>query len=82
MKVEKGKLMEVLRRHKLAFGWTIADFRGISLVVVTHHIYIYMYRRDQEASETVSKVPQPAHTEGGQERDHQVTKQRTHLPNF
>ena len=28
-----------MKWHKPAFGWSIADIRGISPAVVTHHIY-------------------------------------------
>lgn len=39
MRIEKRKLMEILGWRKLALGWTIANIRGISPAVVTHHIY-------------------------------------------
>uniref|UniRef100_A0A2N9F0Y9 Integrase catalytic domain-containing protein n=1 Tax=Fagus sylvatica TaxID=28930 RepID=A0A2N9F0Y9_FAGSY len=35
-----GKLLCVLRDHKLALGWTIADIKGISPLICTHKIYL------------------------------------------
>ena len=32
------KLFEVLRRHKLALAWSIADIKGISLTICMHKI--------------------------------------------
>jgi hypothetical protein len=37
---EEEKLLEVLRGHKAALGWTIADIKGISASVCTHNIYM------------------------------------------
>ncbi|KAK9928810.1 hypothetical protein M0R45_025930 [Rubus argutus] len=37
---EEEKLLEVLREHKTAFGWTIADIKGIIVSVCTHNIYM------------------------------------------
>jgi len=42
---EKEKLLQVLRDHKTAIGWTIADIKGISSSVCMHKIWmedIYM----------------------------------------
>uniref|UniRef100_A0A2N9FQF2 RNA-directed DNA polymerase n=1 Tax=Fagus sylvatica TaxID=28930 RepID=A0A2N9FQF2_FAGSY len=36
----EGKLLCVLRDHKLALGWTIADIKGISPLICTHKIYL------------------------------------------
>ncbi|XP_062108151.1 uncharacterized protein LOC133819026 [Humulus lupulus] len=36
--VEEEKLMRVLRAHKTAIGWTLADIRGISPSIVMHRI--------------------------------------------
>ena len=36
--VEEEKLLRVLRAHKLAIGWTLADIKGISPSTVMHHI--------------------------------------------
>ena len=33
-------LLEVLRRCKKTIGWQIADLKGISTLVCTHHIYM------------------------------------------
>jgi nitrogen fixation protein len=35
---QEGKLVELLRKHKTAFGWTIADVKGISPLICTHMI--------------------------------------------
>ena len=37
---QKGKLLWILRDHKLAIGWTIADLKGISPLICTHRIYL------------------------------------------
>ncbi|CAM8917009.1 unnamed protein product [Rhodiola kirilowii] len=37
---QEHRLVEVLSRHKLAIGWTLADLRGISPVVCMHHILL------------------------------------------
>ncbi|XP_058217351.1 uncharacterized protein LOC131328421 [Rhododendron vialii] len=34
------KLLALLRQHKKAIGWTIADIQGISPSLCTHHIYL------------------------------------------
>lgn len=36
---QEEMLLVVLRRHKVALGWTIADIKGISLSVCMHNIY-------------------------------------------
>ncbi|XP_062080618.1 uncharacterized protein LOC133785389 [Humulus lupulus] len=36
--VEEEKLLRVLRAHKTAIGWTLADIRGISPLIVMHRI--------------------------------------------
>ena len=36
----EGKLLCVLRDHKSAIGWTIADIKGISPLIFTHGIYL------------------------------------------
>lgn len=38
--MEEGKLLNVLRQHKGAIGWTIADIKGISPLVCTHRVYL------------------------------------------
>ena len=37
---EEEKLLRVLRKHKTAIGWTIADIRGISPAKCMHQIYL------------------------------------------
>jgi hypothetical protein len=37
---QKGKLLQTLKMHKNAFGWTIADIKGISPLICTHKIYL------------------------------------------
>lgn len=35
---QEEKLVRVLREHKGAFGWTLADLKGLSLTLCTHTI--------------------------------------------
>ena len=37
---EEKKLIEVLKRHKSAIGWSIEDIRGISPMVCMHKIFL------------------------------------------
>ncbi|CAK9151637.1 unnamed protein product [Ilex paraguariensis] len=37
---QEKELLEVLRKHKGAIGWTIADIKGISPLICTHRIYL------------------------------------------
>ncbi|KAH9698032.1 hypothetical protein KPL71_023850 [Citrus sinensis] len=37
---EKGKLLDVLKEHKGALGWTIADIKGINTVDCMHYIHL------------------------------------------
>jgi hypothetical protein len=37
---QEGKLLDVLREHKEAIGWTIEDIKGISPSVVMHKIHL------------------------------------------
>ena len=37
---QEEKLIDVLREHKGAIGWTIADIKGISPLICTHKIYL------------------------------------------
>ena len=37
---QEGKLLNVLRDHKSALGWTIANIKGISPLIYTHKIYL------------------------------------------
>ncbi|KAH9745636.1 hypothetical protein KPL70_004147 [Citrus sinensis] len=37
---QKGKLLDVLKEHKWALGWTIADIKGINLVDCMHYIHL------------------------------------------
>ena len=34
------QLMEILKQHKGAIAWTVADIKGIDPYVCTHHIYL------------------------------------------
>ena len=38
--LQEGKLLNVLRKHKSAIGWNIADIKGISPLVCTRKIYL------------------------------------------
>jgi len=37
---QEGKLLQTLKMHKNALGWTIADIKGISPLICTHMIYL------------------------------------------
>jgi len=37
---QEEKLLDVLRKHKEAIGWTIEDIKGISPSVVMHKIHL------------------------------------------
>ncbi|CAM9000226.1 unnamed protein product [Rhodiola kirilowii] len=37
---QERRLIEVLRRHKIAIGWTLGDLRGISPAVCMHRILL------------------------------------------
>ena len=37
---QENKLLEILRTHKIAIGWTIADIKGINPLVCTHRIHL------------------------------------------
>nr|XP_012466334.1 unnamed protein product [Gossypium raimondii] len=38
IEMQESKLLRVLREHKEAFGWTLADIRGLSTTLCTHKI--------------------------------------------
>jgi hypothetical protein len=38
--LQEGKLLQTLKMHKNALGWTIADIKGISPLICTHMIYL------------------------------------------
>ena len=37
---QENKLLEILRTHQTALGWTIADIKGISPLICTHRIHL------------------------------------------
>ena len=37
---QEHKLLEILRTHRTALGWTIADIKGISPLICTHRIHL------------------------------------------
>ena len=37
---QENKLLEILRTHKTALGWTITDIKGISPLICTHRIHL------------------------------------------
>ena len=37
---QEGKLIQTLKMHKNAIGWTIDDIKGISPLICTHKIYL------------------------------------------
>ena len=38
--LQEEKLMQVLKEHKTAIGWTIVDIKGISPSTCMHHILL------------------------------------------
>ena len=38
--LQEGKLIQTLKMHKNALGWTIADLKGINPLICTHKIYL------------------------------------------
>ena len=37
---QENQLLEILRTHRIALGWTIADIKGISPLICTHRIHL------------------------------------------
>ena len=37
---QENKLLEILKTHKTAIGWTIADIKGMSPLICTHRIHL------------------------------------------
>ena len=37
---QENQLLEILRTHRTALGWTIADIKGISPLIYTHRIHL------------------------------------------
>ena len=37
---QENKILEILRTHRTALGWTIADIKGISPLICTHRIHL------------------------------------------
>ena len=37
---QENKILEILRTHKTAIGWTIADIKGINPLICTHRIHL------------------------------------------
>ena len=37
---QEGKLLQTLKMHKNALGWTIDDIKGITPLISTHRIYL------------------------------------------
>lgn len=38
--LQEQRLVNMLREHKAALGWTIADIKGISPLICSHHIHL------------------------------------------
>ena len=38
--IQESKLLQILKMHKNALGWTIVDLKGISHLICTHKIYL------------------------------------------
>jgi hypothetical protein len=75
---QEEKLLDVLREHKEAIGWTIKDIKGISPSVVMHKIHL---EEDTKPSREPEKA-QPDHAGSCQRRSNQVVGCRSHLPNL
>jgi len=54
---QEEKVLDVLREHKEAIGWTIEDIKGISLSVVMHKIHL---EEDAKASREPQRRLNPA----------------------
>ena len=39
-KEQKNKLIKLLKEHKSAFGWNVADLKGISPSICTNRMYL------------------------------------------
>ena len=37
---QEENLKTILRKHRKAIGWTITDIKGLSPVIVQHHIHL------------------------------------------
>ena len=37
---QENKLLEILKTHKTAIGWTIVDIKGINPLICTHRIHL------------------------------------------
>ena len=38
--IQETQLLEILKTHRTALGWTIADIKGISPLICTHRIHL------------------------------------------
>ena len=37
---QEGKLLSVLKKHEIAFGWTLKDIKDINPLICTHRIHL------------------------------------------
>ena len=64
---QENKLLEILRTHKTAIGWTIADIKGISPLIYTHRIH---FEEDVKPSRQPQRRLNPIMKEVGTRKDH------------
>jgi hypothetical protein len=75
---QEEELLDVLRNHKEAIGWTIDDIKGISLLLVMHKIHL-------EENSKPSWEPQrrrPSNAGGCENRSHKIVRCWDHLSNL
>ena len=68
---QENKLLEILRTHRTALGWTIADIKGISSLICTHRIHL---------EEDVKETTKPNNERSGQEGSLKTFGCRCYLP--
>jgi hypothetical protein len=68
---QEGKLLQTLKMHKNALGWTITDIKGISSLICIHKIYLeenanlkYTFLGENETFPIIISSKLSAHLEG------------------
>ncbi|XP_070672127.1 uncharacterized protein [Malus domestica] len=67
MAMEEEKLIRVLKEHKTAIGWTLADIKGISPTTCMHHILL------EEGAKPTQEVTQPSNDGRCEKEDYQAS---------
>ncbi|CAM8953803.1 unnamed protein product [Rhodiola kirilowii] len=75
---QEHRLVEMLSRHKLAIGWTLADLRGVSPTVCMHRICLRM----GETIKGTATTTQPNRDGGRSKRDPKVARRGCDLPHL